>query len=262
MAIKIAPYKSGSRSAAALAACLGGRVLVPEPGRSRYNGRAGDTIINWGSSKNTWKWIGSEARVFNQPDILPTAINKRLFFAYLESRGYGCIPPCTTASSMAWHWANEGDRVIARTSLTGRGGDGIILIDPHTPVNNVPSAALYTKYIKKANEYRVHVFNEEGMYNARYVQRKARRLDVPDDQVNWRIRNYDNGFIYANQNVEAPQCVLDAARRCVELLGLDFGAVDVGYNESRDAPTVYEVNTAPGLEGQTLEVYTNYFTQY
>jgi hypothetical protein len=38
-------------------------------------------------------------------------------------------------------------------------------------------------------------------------------------------------------------------------LHLDFGAVDVGWNEHHGEATIYEVNTAPGLEGTTLEKY-------
>jgi D-alanine-D-alanine ligase-like ATP-grasp enzyme len=36
---------------------------------------------------------------------------------------------------------------------------------------------------------------------------------------------------------------------------LDFGAVDVIYNRAQDKAYVLEVNTAPGLEGSTLDNY-------
>jgi glutathione synthase/RimK-type ligase-like ATP-grasp enzyme len=39
----------------------------------------------------------------------------------------------------------------------------------------------------------------------------------------------------------------------VQALGLDFGAADVGFNNNK--ASVYEVNTACGLMGKTLEAY-------
>ena len=42
----------------------------------------------------------------------------------------------------------------------------------------------------------------------------------------------------------------------IKALGLDFGAVDIIYNEAEDQHYVLEVNTAPGLEGTTLQKYT------
>jgi glutathione synthase/RimK-type ligase-like ATP-grasp enzyme len=43
----------------------------------------------------------------------------------------------------------------------------------------------------------------------------------------------------------------------VSALGLDFGAVDIIWNEREDKCYVLEVNTAPGLQGSTLENYAN-----
>jgi hypothetical protein len=87
------------------------------------------------------------------------------------------------------------------------------------------------------------------------VQQKRRRRE--DDDVNYQIRNADNGWVYCRGGVVAPQCVVDAAISAVAALGLDFGAADVGYNMHYNLATVYEVNTAPGLEGHTLDVYRN-----
>jgi glutathione synthase/RimK-type ligase-like ATP-grasp enzyme len=58
--------------------------------------------------------------------------------------------------------------------------------------------------------------------------------------------------VFCQDNVDAPSGVVSEAVRAVAVLGLDFGAVDVGWNEYRQQPCVYEVNTAFGMEGQTL----------
>ena len=49
------------------------------------------------------------------------------------------------------------------------------------------------------------------------------------------------------------------ATAAVEALCLDFGAVDVVWNATKNKAFVLEVNTAPGVEGTTLEEYKEYF---
>src|SRR3546814_3947261 len=108
--------------------------------------------------------------------------------------------------------------------------------------------------LPKKQEYRVHVLNGKVVD----VQRKARVKDFPDDKVNWKIRNHDNGFIYARDEklAEVPKKVLSDSIKAVGVCGLDFGAVDVIYNEAKGIGFVLEINTAPGLTGTTLEGYT------
>jgi hypothetical protein len=90
------------------------------------------------------------------------------------------------------------------------------------------------------------------------AQQKKRRLD--HDEPNWQIRNHENGFVYAREGINPPEAVLLASQtvfdKCTEL---DFGAVDVIYNAKTNRAYVLEVNTAPGLEGQTLEDYAKHF---
>ena len=85
------------------------------------------------------------------------------------------------------------------------------------------------------------------------VQQKRQRRAI--DGINFQIRSHDNGWVFCRRHVAPPTDVLTQAVSAVSVLGLDFGAVDVGWNERNQEATVYEVNTAPGLEGTTLEVY-------
>jgi hypothetical protein len=84
---------------------------------------------------------------------------------------------------------------------------------------------------------------------------KRKRQEIDNDNVNYQIRNADNGWVYCRGGVNPPRDVLSASRRAVSALGLDFGAVDVGWNQHHESAAVYEVNTAPGLEGTTLDKY-------
>jgi D-alanine-D-alanine ligase-like ATP-grasp enzyme len=57
--------------------------------------------------------------------------------------------------------------------------------------------------------------------------------------------------------VNVTQELKDIAIGSVNILGLNFGAVDVIYNEKENKYYVLEVNTAPGLSGTTLEKYVD-----
>jgi glutathione synthase/RimK-type ligase-like ATP-grasp enzyme len=115
----------------------------------------------------------------------------------------------------------------------------------------VVDAPLYTKYIKKADEYRVHVFDGEVID----VQQKRKRQEVENEDVDYQIRNSTGGWVFCRAEVDIPDICLSMARRAVSALGLTFGAVDIGYNRREDMAYVFEVNTAPGLEGTTLDTY-------
>ncbi|MNV71557.1 Ribosomal protein S6--L-glutamate ligase [compost metagenome] len=57
-----------------------------------------------------------------------------------------------------------------------------------------------------------------------------------------------------------PVIIQHAAVDACEVLGLDFGAVDVALGKDGKV-YVFEVNTAPGIEGTCLEAYVNAFKE-
>jgi glutathione synthase/RimK-type ligase-like ATP-grasp enzyme len=117
---------------------------------------------------------------------------------------------------------------------------------------------LYVQYKKKKHEYRIHLGWADGRGT---VQIDLQKKVVPHgtEPINTQIRNHGNGYVYARQGIAIPGAVMTAAHSCFEKLNLDFCAVDVIYNEHYDKAYVLEVNTAPGLEGQTVENYTTFF---
>jgi len=251
--IRIVPYKRGSRSARVLADALGAKLVKLEG--SRFRNTIDDFCINWG---NTNPPPNIDLRfMLNHPKALEATTNKLTFFERVTAEGLGnLIPP---------YWTNKEDipdeafPIVCRTILNSHSGRGIVIANSRDDLVDAP---LYTKYIKKQDEYRIHLGypfrppREESIIIS--VQQKRRRLDV--ENPNWQIRNHANGFIYARENVNPPQCVIDAAKivfnKCTEL---DFGAVDVIYNAKQDRAYVLEINSAPGLEGQTLQDYADFF---
>ena len=242
MAIKIYPYKQGSRSARALADALGGRVLRLQG--STYRRRPQDTIINWGSSATNDFTTG-----LNSWQAVSRAGNKLRAFQAMQEGGVQ-IPE---------FWTNENDisdeafPIVCRTILNGHSGAGIVIANTR---EELVAAPLYVKYMKKRDEYRIHV----GRMGIIAIQRKA----IPNgtEPTDTRIRNHHNGYVFVRNNVEPPQQVVEQASLAIAALGLDFGAVDIIWNTHYQLATVLEVNTAPGLEGQTVIDYASYFREF
>ena len=257
MAMKIVPYKTGSESAKALADELGIARLKLEG--SRWKGKAGDVVINWGTSCMGHPAFEGAARVLNHPNNVAKAANKLLAFKTFTDANVAC-PAYTTSHVEACHMLNNGSTIVVREKLNGHSGEGIAIITPEAHLSGemrVPEAPLYTNYIKKVDEYRAHVFGD----NVFFVQRKARKKDVPDDEVNWQVRNHANGFIFAHEGVDIPDDVKKLAVEAVKALGLDFGAVDL-IKTKMGKWYVLEVNTACGLSGETIQKYAEQFRKY
>jgi glutathione synthase/RimK-type ligase-like ATP-grasp enzyme len=231
--IKVYPYRQGSRSALALALALGGRVLRVQG--SAYRPATGDTVINWGSGQCPYENLGP-ARVLNSPERVRIAANKRSAFHVLQQAGVSVPQFAVTPDAVNW----SGPTVV-RHKLSGHSGEGIEIIDPG---NTLPEAPLYVEYIKKEDEYRVHVIGQEVVL----VQRKARDKSV--EKPNWQVRNHANGFVFVREGFTAPTVLLEQAKWPPLALGFDFGGVDVVFNTKEKRAYVLEINTAVGMEGQ------------
>jgi len=249
-------HNPNSEGGANLARGLGIRRIRHEG--STFRGGPRKTVINWGSSQLPRIIDGS--RILNLPERVARASNKLAFFQQFTGDNAGLVVPWTGDSREALRWLEERETVVARTILNGSGAAGLVLVSPDR-AGDLPRAQLYTKYVMKKDEYRVHVVNGQSID----VQRKSLRRDFAEAaqregrEINWKVRNLENGFIYQRENLQTPQTVIDVAVRAVQTLGLDFGAVDVIYNEQQRRAYVLEVNTAPGLEGTTVENYVRAF---
>lgn len=248
--MKLYSYNNGSASAKALAAALNIRILKHEGKPIRFRG----PLINWGNSKNITRHIECGG-CLNPPEAVRSAVNKLQAFQLMQGRV--STPEWSEDAGEALQWLGEGFNVVVRHKLTGHSAEGLQILNGDT-ITLVPDAPLYTKYIKKKDEWRIHVFKHDGVPEVFFVQRKARKLDVPDEEVNWQVRNLAGGFIYSHVNVEAPENVKSEAMNAIMALNLDFGAVDVITKKNGEA-YVLECNTACGLQGSTLEAYAEQF---
>jgi hypothetical protein len=228
---------------------------------STYRGYPSHLIVNWGRNEYPSRWSG--VPVLNKPENVRNATDKRRFFQIMGENGLSHnIPRWTDSRTEAREFFESYglDTVYCRTLTRGSQGRGVVVA---TSEEEIVPAPLYTEGIKVDREVRVHVFKERVIDFAQKKKmssesREERGISEEPDEY---VRNHGNGWIFARSGVEIPDSVKVCALQSVSTLGLDFGAVDVVINQ-QGVPKLLEVNTAPGLEGTTLESYKGAILEY
>lgn len=239
-------WRGGRRQAKVLSESLYGRLLLREGSKYCYDQH--DIVVNWGSSIRPAVLQG--VPVLNQFERV--GHGKLTDWERLKLEGIK-IPIYTTSLLEAINWPC---RVVARTCDHGMGGAGIDIYDSGGELSRVAKPyKFFVKYVKKERELRYHVFNDKVIF----IQEKKKKNDY--DNANKYIRSHGRGWCFAFLHFnEQPPPVggEEVACKAVAALGLDFGAVDVAWSE-RSGFTVFEVNTAPGIENSTLKTYVEAF---
>lgn len=253
--VVIFPYNLGSESARELSSELD---TIRVRGNGRYLPRARDLVVNWGN-RGVPNWMGRCRAMLNRPQYVENASAKDKTFETLSNNGLGdVVVPWTRDKAEAKRWLEAKPKfpgklkaVVCRTLTRANSGRGIELAKKPS---ELVSAPLYTLYKPKAQEYRVHVFAGKVID----VQAKRKKSGEKSDPY---IRNHPNGWVFCRENVSCPEEVLNAACAAVGVLRLDFGAVDVGYHPEFGV-SIYEINTAPGIEGSSVKNYANAIREY
>lgn len=285
-------YKGARASEGArnLQAELGATMMRAEG--SVYRGRAGSIVINWGTTNREAQRIAGLAPLFlNKPEHVAKVTNKLHFFKQMqELMPDHTIPFCETLEE-ATEFARVGGRVYARTALNGHSGEGIHLmvnerdfrtaamqklvmaqtatvynID-HREATDLAECKLFTTGIAgKRTEFRIHVVNGKAILRQVKLRKQFEEGQEPVG-ANTIVRNVASGWVYGVNTVDESVGINEATAAAIQAVaefGLDFGAVDIVYQESSSKAYVLEINTAPGLadEGSAVEAYTNAFKEY
>lgn len=118
-------------------------------------------------------------------------------------------------------------------------------------LGDVTTPSFWTRRYHCTHEFRIHVFRTVERDTGDIVYRSVRaglKVQNREDAHPW-IRTLKQGWNvdYGTACQERiTRTVRDAAKRAVEALDYDFGAVDVGVVQD-GTPLVFEVNSAPGL---------------
>lgn len=244
-------YSAGGRNVARM---LGFKHLTRDAAPAILSKNPGK-IINWGCP--TWP-KNAPGQIINLPTSVKLCTNKLKFFQAVQDKVR--IPEFTADLETALDWVQDGETVLGRR-ISGHSGKDIAFFNEDPVKFN--ESQLWTKYKKKKMEFRVHVMNGKVLFIQKKVLRTEDENGEPIDKtlVDFRIRNHANGFIFQKQNVNPPKDVLDQAIAAVSAVTLDFGAVDVIWNEFEQKAYVLEVNTAPGLDGTSPETYAAGFKE-
>lgn len=216
-------------------------------------------IINWGDST---RCPYTEAKVLNKPEAVEKAVNKQLFFRFVANHNSGkstkdsdwvWTPPYSLEWSIAEGWIERGYKICSRSVLDGNSGSGLVISDKKE--DHPQDAGLYTRYINKLAEYRVHVIDDLVVE----VQKKVWPSHKSSVGVDFTQRNHNDGFVFQSAKFhEVKPDIIRQAKAVIKVIGLDFGGVDV-IEDAHGQVWVLEVNTAPGIEGRDLEVYGRSF---
>ena len=155
--------------------------------------------------------------------------------------------PYTVNPTEAKEWISEGHTVFARTLTKASEGKGIYILDSGSEFKTAP---VYTQYRKKKREYRVHVYKDQVVQ----VLEKRKRKGF-EGEVNTKIRNTTNGYVFCSQDVVEPLGIRELALKASKVTNSDFRGVDIGFNEKLNELFVIEVNSAPGIEGSNVQRY-------
>jgi glutathione synthase/RimK-type ligase-like ATP-grasp enzyme len=260
----VSNYYGGT--ARAIAQALGWKVTLKDLDRKRRPGN----YLNYGTTGfirsrglppgergDALYW--QKYNILNPPHQVANAVDKLQTLKLLTARQVPCLT-FTVDPAIARTWLAEGRSIVCRSIINGHSGQGIDIIKYEDwrragrPEAQFPAGVkLFTKYFPKREEVRVHVFKGNVLGYARKMARRGVEADP------W-VRSHGNGWVFGVDGVERDDRACDAAIRAVSSLGLDFAAVDIGLG--RDGVAVFEVNSAPGMEGRTLESYVVAFKQH
>lgn len=244
--VYIYPYKSSSKSAAILAKEMG--VMRLKRIGSTVTDKTDLIIINWGASTVPYRL----ATIINKPAAVSIAADKLRFFREMAKNDKITIPRFTTEYTTACDWIKDGFHVCSRAIVDGNEGAGLFITNT---VSDLPKGSpLYTRYFPKSAEFRVYVVDGHVVR----VQRKVYPTEKlkNGEEPNWKIRNEANGFLFqvaAVKDIPSSKIFEQAILACSQA-GLDVGGVDVAWNNTAKIASVIEVNTAPGIEGETATI--------
>ena len=259
--------------------------------------RNGDIIIGWGAKTDQAMDLGN-ATVLNHPDKIRANRNKMNTLTSLNdnrSTKSAIAAFCTSNEVMS---AIDRRRSDIKLPLVGRtnfhqGGKGFWLCINRQHVTKAISdgAQYFQNYIDIRDEYRLHVAFGSVIYAVKKVenptdagwiaQRKEKILDyaqknnrnMDDPTMNYIlgllvkeaalpdriVRSNKRGWKFSGVTLNNVSDALKTmAIKSVEVIGLDFGAVDctIGLD---DNPYLIEINSGPGLQGTALQKYVEAF---
>ena len=243
----------GSQSATAISRHFGQRKVFPN---RQFAARTSDTLVNWGHTSPIPVFAGKV--VLNKPEKVAISSSKIEALTILANVGVRTIE-WDTQRSAAQQWIDDGKKVFCRTLTRASQGRGIVVAET---AEELVSAPLYTKRMDHTNEYRVHLFKGRVIDIVEKRRMNTATLAERNIEVDNDIKSHDRGWVFVHGSARLQHIdgaykndVANQAYNAIMALNLDFGAVDVLYNNPERKAYVVEVNSAPGMEAGTTTHY-------
>lgn len=196
-----------------------------------------------------WRKYPQTVKANQYPVTFLPGINKVAQFASFHREGVSAPAYATTIEA-----AKElpSKQVVVRMLIDSSEGKGISICDKGELSLQAP---LYTEYIPKKREFRVHVLD------GKVIDTQEKKKRRGGEQQEYQVRNTANGYVFCRDGVTPPADCHAVALGAVQSLARTYGAVDIIYNEKRDKCYVLEVNSRPGMEGTTVKKYADAIVQ-
>lgn len=219
----------------------------------------GDVVINYGCSTTpAWNALAAQrgAFILNHWGCVATCANKQLTLKALQDEDVPTLV-WTTDREVAKNW----DRVVVRHKVKGTRGDGIEVLN-QGEFDVLPDAPLYTKYYRKAQEFRIHVFQNSIIDYTQKKRLTSEKVEERNIERNKYVRSHANGWVFCRDDVMYSGELCELAIRACKAVGIDYAGVDILANFDKDSKTVKdavvcEINSAPGMQKTTYQRYCN-----
>lgn len=195
-----------------------------------------DVLIRWGVSRKVR--FKPKSGVLNSRRALRNNINKYRAFKMLADADLS-LPEFSKDSNTLNY------PMLGRGKIHQEGNDIHLLLQPKDL--DFINSCFYTEYIKKQKEFRVHIIGGKPVIISEKVFKGG-----PDD-YNALCWNREHKFKLRDRRVLDIE-VLGECVKAVNVLGLDFGAVDLLIGEDGNH-YILEVNSCPRLDKKHRKLY-------
>jgi glutathione synthase/RimK-type ligase-like ATP-grasp enzyme len=182
----------------------------------------------------------------NSTRFISTSANKLRFSNLLLSNGFYTPEFINNRRPMDSEYP-----VLIRKTLTGYGGQGIVLCTNSAEFDSRWSSAYYwTVFVHTAFELRVHVFEGE-------VIKIFKKECSEGEEVSNPIRNVGHGYHFSVRDISKYSKVIELVNKLNSVINGTHYGLDLGYDSNRKEYFVFECNTGCGLNTETAQLYAD-----
>ena len=213
----------------------------------------GSIILNWGISKRPgWMYGGVPVWPEYRDNYKVTWVNVPLAVGYSSNKIHMLYRFETyDVPTLCWATTPEGvggGDTVVRHQIHSHSGNGIEIIKEGDPL---PLAPLYTRLERFEAEQRYFVVGNKVVDVVQKKRMGKAKREALGIKLHPTIKSRKRGWIFAHNDIIPPtQECINAAINAMGATGLDFGVVDIAFNDPSN-PVVIETNSAPGLRSKT-----------